>query len=95
MVSTPCQLAQALCRGRRWLAVARKLYIQLGRLLARQKDALYRGEDCADDGWFAANLAEFLKDILAGRNPNDFFVRWKPLSGSQLDWEPTLMTVCG
>lgn len=66
-------------------------YSYLGDWLARQKDAVDRGEDGADDRLVAATaLQNTLKDILAGEPPHDIFVRWKPLSRQPIGWEPDI-----
>lgn len=66
-------------------------YSYLGEWLARQKDAVHRGEDGADDRLAAATaLQNTLKAILAGEPPYDIFVRWKPLSRQSIGWEPDI-----
>ncbi|MGE5580214.1 MAG: DNA methyltransferase [Bacillota bacterium] len=76
-------------RGRQLLE--KLTYSYLGDWLARQKDAVSRGEDGADDRLASATvLQNTLKAILVGEPPYDIFVRWKPLSRQPIGWEPDI-----
>ncbi|TSA12520.1 MAG: hypothetical protein D4R73_02245 [Deltaproteobacteria bacterium] len=66
-------------------------YTYLGDWLQRQQDGMKRQEAGAEERLAAAQaLQEKLKLILAGEDPYDIFIRWKPLEQQPLGWEPDL-----
>lgn len=66
-------------------------YTYLGDWLQRQQDGVKRQEAGAEERLAAAQaLQEKLKLILAGEDPYDIFIRWKPLEQQPLGWEPDL-----
>lgn len=84
---------QKLCegggKGRRLLESL--TYAYLGEWITRQKDSVKRGEGGAEDRLAAAvELQKRLEAILAGEPPFDLFVRWKPLAGQPIGWEPDI-----
>jgi hypothetical protein len=82
-----------LCEGQ---GKGRKLlesltYSYLGEWITRQKDGVKRGEGGAEDRLAAAlELQIRLVAILEGEPPFDIFVRWKPLQGQPIGWEPDI-----
>jgi len=82
-----------LCEGK---GKGRKLlesltYSYLGEWITRQKDGVKRGEGGAEDRLGAAlELQKRLEAILEGEPPFDLFVRWKPLAGQPIGWEPDI-----
>jgi len=82
-----------LCEGK---GKGRKLlesltYSYLGEWITRQKDGVKRGEGGAEDRLAAAlELRKRLEAILEGEPPFDIFVRWKPLAGQPIGWEPDI-----
>lgn len=82
-----------LCEGK---GKGRKLlesltYSYLGEWITRQKDSMKRGEGGAEDRLAAAiELQKRLQAILEGEPPFDLFVRWKPLAGQPIGWEPDI-----
>mgnify|MGYP000861726953 CR=1 FL=1 len=76
-------------KGRRLLESL--TYAYLGEWITRQKDGVKRGEGGAEDRLAAAlELQKRLEAILAGEPPFDLFVRWKPLAGQPIGWEPDI-----
>ena len=66
-------------------------YSCLGEWITRQKDGVKRGEGGAEDRLAAAvELQKRLEAILEGEPPFDIFVRWKPLHGQPIGWEPDI-----
>jgi len=66
-------------------------YTYLGDWLQRQQDGVKRQEAGAEERRAAAQaLQDKLKHILAGEDPYDIFIRWKPLEQQPLGWEPDL-----
>jgi hypothetical protein len=66
-------------------------YTYLGDWLQRQQDEVKRQEVGAEERLAAAQaLQDKLKLILAGEDPHDIFIRWKPLEQQPLGWEPDM-----
>jgi hypothetical protein len=66
-------------------------YSYLGEWITRQKDGVQRGEGGAEDRLAAGlELKKRLEAILEGEPPFDLFVRWKPLAGQPIGWEPDI-----
>ena len=67
------------------------IYTYLGAWIARQRQDVASGMDGAVERLAAAQrLQKSLELILAGEDPYDIFVRWKPLSQQSLGWNPDL-----
>jgi hypothetical protein len=63
----------------------------LGDWIGRQRDAVKHEEAGAEDRLAAAlELQGELKKIVAGEPPYDLFIRWKPLAGQPIGWNPDL-----
>ena len=83
------KLAEGEGKGRKLLE--NLTYSYLGDWINRQKDGVRRGEAGAEDRLAAAlELQSRLIKILEGEPPFDIFVRWKPLSGQAIGWEPDI-----
>jgi len=83
------KLAEGNGKGRKLLE--NLTYSYLGDWINRQKDGVRRGEAGAEDRLAAAlELQNRLIKILDGEPPFDIFVRWKPLSGQAIGWEPDI-----
>jgi hypothetical protein len=66
-------------------------YTYLGDWITQQQAAAKRGEAGADTRLKAAqDLQKKLEAILAGEPPYDIFVRWKPLHGQPIAWNPDI-----
>lgn len=66
-------------------------FAYLGDWIARQKDAVARGEAGADDRLAVALcLQGELKKISAGEPPYDLFIRWKRLAAQAIGWMPDI-----
>ncbi len=66
-------------------------YSYLGEWITRQQDGVKRGEGGAEDRLAAAmELQKRLQAILGGEPPFDLFIRWKPLAGQPIGWEPDI-----
>jgi len=67
------------------------IYTALGDWIARQRSEVASGVDGADARMTAAqHLQSELEGILAGEEPYDIFVRWKPIHAQPIGWEPDL-----
>lgn len=67
------------------------IYTYLGAWIARQRQDIASGVDGAVERLAAAQrLQKDLEQILAGEDPYDIFVRWKPLSQQPIGWDPDL-----
>jgi hypothetical protein len=67
------------------------IYSYVGDWLTRQRQDLSNGVEGADTRLAAADhLQSELKKILEGNPPYDIFVRWKPLRGQPIGWDPDL-----
>ncbi len=67
------------------------IYTYLGDWLGRQKRDADNGVDGAQEKLAAAEaLKKRLELILAGEAPYDIFVRWKPIEGQSIGWNPDL-----
>ena len=76
-------------RGRRLLETL--TYSYLGDWIARQQDGVKRGEGGAEGRLVSAlALQQRLEAILEGKPPFDLFVRWKPIQGQPIGWEPDI-----
>ena len=76
-------------KGRRLLESL--TYSYLGDWIARQRDAVQRREEGAEDRLAAAHeLKGRLEAILKGEPPFDIFVRWKPIYEQPIGWEPDI-----
>jgi len=83
------KLAEGEGKGRKLLE--NLTYSYLGDWINRQKDGVRRDEAGAEDRLAAAlELQSRLIKILDGEPPFDIFVRWKPLSGQAIGWEPDI-----
>jgi len=83
------RLAAADGEGRRTLE--KLLYSYLGDWIDRQRADQRAGVEGADARLAAAeHLKTELTNILAGEPPYDLFVRWKPLHGQPIGWEPDI-----
>ena len=83
------RLAGADGAGRRTLETL--TYSHLGDWMARQEADRDRGLEGADGRLAAAqDLQKQLKKIIAGEQPCDLFVRWKPLGEQPIGWEPDI-----
>ncbi|MCY3808010.1 MAG: SAM-dependent DNA methyltransferase [Gemmatimonadetes bacterium] len=66
-------------------------YAYLHEWIARQRTESEEGTPGADGRLAAAlDLQEQLQRILAGEPPCDIFVRWRPLHGQAIVWEPNI-----
>ena len=76
-------------RGRQLLEAL--AYSYLGDWITRQRDAMERDENGAEDRLAAAlRLQGHLEAILEGEPPFDIFVRWKPMQTQPVGWEPDI-----
>ena len=67
------------------------IYTYLGDWISRQKQDIRNGVDGAQDKLAAAEaLKKKLELIPEGEDPNDIFVRWKPLEEQPIGWDPDL-----
>ena len=67
------------------------IYTYLGDWINRQKQDIGHSVDGAEEKLAAAeNLKKQLELILAGEQPYDVFVRWKPLEQQPIGWDPDL-----
>lgn len=83
------RLAAADGQGRRTLE--KLLYTYLGDWIDRQRADQNAGVEGADARVTAAlQLQTELTNILEGHQPYDLFVRWKPLAGQAIGWEPDI-----
>ena len=83
------KLAEGDGKGRRLLDSL--TYSYLGDWITRQQDGVKRGEGGAEDRLAAAlELQKRLIAILEGEPPFDLFVRWKPIEGQAIGWEPDI-----
>ena len=83
------KLAEGDGKGRKLLESL--TYSYLGEWITRQQDGIKQGEDGAEDRLAAAlELRKRLIAILEGQPPFDLFVRWKPLHGQPIGWEPDI-----
>ena len=83
------KLAAGDGKGRRLLESL--TYSYLGDWKTRQQDGVKRGEGGAEDRLAAAlELQKQLVAILEGEPPFDLFVRWKPIEGQAIGWEPDI-----
>jgi hypothetical protein len=83
------KLAGVNGEGRRTLAAL--TYSYLGDWIDRQKADQRDGKDGADGRLAAAqDLQAQLERILAGEQPYDIFVRWKPLHEQPVGWDPDI-----
>jgi hypothetical protein len=75
--------------GRRTLEAVTFTY--LGEWIDRQRQHAAAGEEGADGRLAAALVLQSeLQKILDGEPPYDIFVRWKPLHGQPLGWDPDI-----
>ena len=66
-------------------------YRYLGRWIEQQRDGQREGQAGADARLAAAlGLQKQLEGILLGEPPLDIFVRWRPIAGQPIGWEPKL-----
>ena len=66
-------------------------YRYLGRWIEQQRDDQREGKAGADARLAAAlGLQKQLEGILLGEPPLDIFVRWRPIAGQPIGWEPKL-----
>jgi len=66
-------------------------YLYVGDWIKRQQQDIANGVDGAEEKLAAAvQLKKSLELILAGENPYDIFVRWKPIEKQPVGWEPDL-----
>ena len=83
------KLAEGDGKGRRLLESL--TYSYLGDWITRQQDGVKRGEGGAEDRLTVAlELQKRLVAILEGEPPFDLFVRWKPIEGQAIGWEPDI-----
>ena len=83
------KLAAGGDKGRRLLESL--TYSYLGDWIVRQQDGVKRGEGGAEDRLAAAlELQKRLDAILAGEQPFDLFIRWKPIEEQPIGWEPDI-----
>jgi hypothetical protein len=69
----------------------RLIYTLLGDWIARQKAEVASAVEGADARLSAAFLLKAeLEKILAGEDPHDIFVRWKPIQEQPIGWEPDI-----
>ncbi len=67
------------------------IFTYLGDWLGRQRRDAERGVDGAQEKLAAAEaLKKRLELILTGESPSDIFVRWKPVEGQPIGWNPDL-----
>ena len=67
------------------------IYTYLGDWISRQKRDSDNGVDGAQEKLAAAEgLKKRLEQILAGEEPYDIFVRWKPIEEQPIGWNPDL-----
>lgn len=67
------------------------IYTYLGDWIGRQKRDADNGVDGAQEKLAAADgLKKRLEQILAGEEPYDIFVRWKPIEEQPIGWNPDL-----
>ena len=66
-------------------------YSYLGNWITRQRDGVERGAGGAENRLAAAvQVQRHLQAILEGEPPYDIFVRWKPLAGQPIGWDPDI-----
>ena len=66
-------------------------FAYLNEWIARQRAEIQEGTPGADGRVTAAlDLQQQLERILAGEPPCDIFVRWRPLHGQAIGWEPNI-----
>lgn len=66
-------------------------FAHLGDWIRRQEAGVETGEPGSEARLVSARQLQVeLKNILNGQPPYDLFVRWKPLSGQAVGWEPDL-----
>ena len=83
------RLAEADGRGRATLEAL--TYSYLGAWIDRQRTGQREGRSGADARLaHALDLQAQLKRILEGEPPCDLFVRWRPLHGQAIGWEPRI-----
>ena len=83
------KLAEGGGKGRRLLETL--TYSYLGDWSGRQKAAVDQGVAGADGRLAAAvELQNELAKIIEGELPYDIFVRWKPMHGQPIGWEPDI-----
>ena len=83
------KLAGSNGEGRRTLEAL--TYSYLGDWIERQKGDQRNGKDGADGRLAAAqDLQTQLERILAGEQPHDIFVRWRPLHEQAIGWDPDI-----
>lgn len=83
------RLAEGDGRGKRLLE--KIIYTYLGDWITQQKAASKQGVPGADSREKAAqDLQKKLELIIAGEPPHDIFLRWKPLRGQPIGWNPDI-----
>ena len=83
------KLAEGNGKGRQLLE--NLTYSYLGDCITRQKEGVRRGEGGAEDRLAAAlELQKRLIAIIEGEPPFDIFIRWKPIEGQPIGWEPDI-----
>jgi hypothetical protein len=83
------RLAEGGGKGRQLLESLAFAY--LGEWIDRQRRAAAAGETGAEARLAAAlGLQGELRKIIEGKEPNDLFVRWKPLHRQPIGWEPDI-----
>ena len=83
------KLAEGNGKGRQLLE--NLTYSYLGDWITRQNEGVRRGEGGAEDRLAAAlELQKRLIAIIEGEPSFDIFVRWKPIEGQPIGWEPDI-----